>query len=112
LPETAARTSAVIKDEKALEEILDALQGAVDGEFSRKLRARRTDVVGDLQELRPVPPAEDVKWPNPDRPNRAETLDASLDALAAMTVEAARRPDPDAALTARIGRAARRLRGQ
>jgi len=70
------------------------------------------DVVGDLQELRPVPPAEDVKWPNPDRPNRAETLDASLDALAAMTVEAARRPDPDAALTARIGRAARRLRGQ
>jgi hypothetical protein len=70
------------------------------------------DVVGDVDELRPVPPPDGQEWHNPDRPRRSDVIDAALDALAAMTREAATRPDPDAQITAKIGRAARRLRGQ
>jgi hypothetical protein len=39
-------------------------------------------------------------------------VDAALDALVAMTLEAASRPDPQDQISAKIGRAARRLRGQ
>ncbi len=49
MPDTAPMSAVVKRDEKALEELLDSLQAAVDGDFTRKLRARRTDVVGDLQ---------------------------------------------------------------
>ncbi len=70
------------------------------------------DVVGDLEELRPVRPAEGARWRNPDKPRNTKTLDAALDALVAMTIEAAGRPDPDDQMSARLGRAARRLRGQ
>jgi hypothetical protein len=69
-------------------------------------------VVGDVDDLRPVPPPEDVPWSNPDRPRRPEMVDAALDALVALALEAANRPDPDEQLTAKIGRAARRLRRQ
>ena len=70
------------------------------------------DVVGDVDDLRPVPPPEDAEWANPDRPRRADMVDAALDALVAVTLEAAQRPDPHAQIGAKIGRAARRLRGQ
>ena len=70
------------------------------------------NVVGDVDELRPVAPAADERWRDPDRPQRGEMLDAAIDALVAITKEAAARPDPDAQITAKIGRAARRLRGQ
>jgi hypothetical protein len=70
------------------------------------------DVIGDLDDLRPVPPPEGAPWPDPDHPPRADMLDAALDALVALTFEAARRRDPELALTARIGRAARRLRAR
>jgi hypothetical protein len=70
------------------------------------------DVVGDVDELRPVQPAADRQWVDPDRPNRGDVLDAAMDALVAMTKEAAARPDPNDQITAKIGRAARRLRGQ
>jgi hypothetical protein len=70
------------------------------------------DVIGDLKDLRPAAPLEPDEWENPDSPPRQEMVDAALDALVAMTLEAARRPDPDEQITARIGRAARRLRGQ
>lgn len=69
-------------------------------------------VIGDLDELRPVPPAEDEPWHNPDRPRRRDVIDAALDALVAMTVEAANRADPQDQFSAKVGRAARRLRGQ
>ena len=36
-------------DERALEDLLAALNQAADGDFSVRLRARRTDLVGDLQ---------------------------------------------------------------
>jgi len=51
-------------------------------------------------------------WQDPDRPSSSDMLDAAIDALVAMTLEAAHRPDPDEQITARIGRAAKRLRGQ
>jgi hypothetical protein len=68
------------------------------------------NVVGDLDDLRPVPPDEDEVWENPDRPRRPEMLDAALDAMVALTLEAAKRPDPEEQMTAKLGRAARRLR--
>jgi methyl-accepting chemotaxis protein len=36
-------------DERALEDLLGALQKAGDGDFSARLRARRTDLIGDIQ---------------------------------------------------------------
>jgi len=70
------------------------------------------DVVGDLKDLRPTPPADDEPWQDPDRPATSDMLDAAIDALVAMTLEAAHRPDPDEQIGAKIGRAAKRLRGQ
>lgn len=69
------------------------------------------DVVGDVDDLRPVPPPEDAVWMDPDKPKQGRLVDAALDALVAMTEEAASRPDPNAQLAARMGRAAKRLRG-
>lgn len=70
------------------------------------------DVVGDVADLRPVRPDPATSWRNPDRPRRRDMVDAALDALVAMTMEAASRPDPEDQLGAKLGRAARRLRGQ
>lgn len=69
-------------------------------------------VVGDVADQRPVRPPEDAVWRDPDKPRRRDMVDAALDAIVALTVEAASRPDPDEQLTAKLGRAARRLRGQ
>ncbi len=68
-------------------------------------------VVGDVNDLRPVPPSQDAKWNDPDKPNQGKVIGAALDALVAMTEEAANRPDPNAQLAARMSRAARRFRG-
>ena len=68
------------------------------------------DVVGDVADLRPVPPSEDVAWTDPDRPRRPEMVDAALDALVALALEAADRRNPVEQIAAKIGRAARRLR--
>ncbi|MGH3368705.1 MAG: hypothetical protein ACRDPR_01775, partial [Nocardioidaceae bacterium] len=70
------------------------------------------DIVGDVADLRPARPAEDVPWADPDRPQQSKVIGAALDALVAMTGEAANRPDPDAQLTARLSRAAKRFRGR
>ena len=67
------------------------------------------DVVGDVADLRPVPPPADQPWPDPDRPRRPEMIDAAMDALVALAMEAAGRPDPDQQLGAKVARAARRL---
>lgn len=68
------------------------------------------DVIGDVEDLRPVAPHEGEVWANPDRPRRPQMVEAALDAMVALAVEAAQRPDPNEQLTARLGRAARRLR--
>lgn len=68
------------------------------------------DVVGDLDDLRPVRPVEGERWRNPDKVGSKRQLATALDALAAMTREAARRPDPERGLTHRFRNQAQRLR--
>jgi hypothetical protein len=63
------------------------------------------DVVGDPAELLPEPWPDDRKFKHPDRVSHKAQLRAALDALAAMTEEAASRPDPDASMLSRIRRA-------
>jgi hypothetical protein len=63
------------------------------------------DVVGDPSELLPEPWPEGQRYRHPDRISHKAQLRAALDALAAMTEEAASRPDPDATMLARIRRA-------
>ena len=67
-------------------------------------------VVGDLEDLRPVPLTDDEAYVDPDRVSGKRQLNAALDALAAMTHEAARRHDPDKALAGRVRAGAERLR--
>ena len=68
------------------------------------------DVVGDVDELRPVRPDPDEKWKDPDRVRAKRQLKTALDALAAMTREAARRPAPERQLTQRVRAQAQKLR--
>jgi hypothetical protein len=76
------------------------------------LQQSGVDVVGDFDDLRPVRPPEDARWHDPDRVSARKRLQVSLDALAAMTREAASRPDPDQRFTHRMRQHAERLRGQ
>ncbi|HSP60539.1 MAG TPA: hypothetical protein VLO09_05715 [Ornithinimicrobium sp.] len=69
-------------------------------------------VVGDLADLRPVRPEEGTPWHNPDKVPPRQRLQASLDALTAMTREAASRPDPDQQLVRRMRKNAGRLRNR
>ena len=68
------------------------------------------DVVGAVEDLRPVRPAPDAVWHDPDRTRPRQVADAALDALVAVIEEAARREDPDDQLGARVSKVARRLR--
>lgn len=68
------------------------------------------DVVGDVAELRPVEPDPTERWKNPDKVGAKRQLETALDSLAAMTREAARRPQPDRQLSKRVRAQAQRLR--
>ena len=70
------------------------------------------DVVGDLADLQPVRPPESAAWHDPDHVPARQRLQASLDALAAMTREAAARPDPEQSFAHRMRQHAERLRGK
>jgi hypothetical protein len=59
-------------------------------------------VVGDLDDLRPVPLADDEPYVSPDKVPPRVVLGAAIDALSAMTREAASRPDPERTLVARL----------
>jgi hypothetical protein len=74
------------------------------------LQQSGVDVVGDVDDLRPERPADDVPWHNPDRVPPRQRLQVSLDALAAMTREAAARPDSDQRFIRRMRQHAGRLR--
>lgn len=63
------------------------------------------DVIGDVDDLIPAPPPTDRRFKHPDRVSSKAQLDAALDALAAMTREAASRPDPDTTVRGRLRRA-------
>ncbi|WP_121257519.1 hypothetical protein [Nocardioides ferulae] len=67
-------------------------------------------VVGDLDDLRPVPQPDGEPWRDPDKVRAKRQLGAAVDALAAMTTEAARRRDPDDRLLARAREATGRWR--
>jgi hypothetical protein len=69
-------------------------------------------VVGDVADLRPVRPPADERWRDPDKVKAKRQLSTALDALAAMTHEAARRPAPERTLTTRVRSQARRLRSR
>jgi hypothetical protein len=68
------------------------------------------DVVGDLEDLRPVRPGPDDVWQDPDKPRAREVNAAALDALVALTIEAARRTDPDEQVPVKVARVMRRVR--
>lgn len=68
------------------------------------------DVVGDIADLRPVRPAPDEVWHDPDKARPRDVADAALDALVAMIEEAARREAPEEQLGARVIKVAKRLR--
>jgi hypothetical protein len=70
------------------------------------------DVVGDVADLMPVRPAADEPWRNPDRVRPRPRFQVAMEALAAMTTEAAARPDPDNRLADRLRRNADRLRSR
>lgn len=72
---------------------------------------RGVDVIGDLDELRPVRPVDD-DWINPDRVGNKMKYRAALTALAAMTEEAASRPRPDSGRVARLRTGLDRLRSR
>jgi hypothetical protein len=73
-------------------------------EFVEWLATSGVDVVGDPTDLLPAPvPAQTFK--HPDRVPQKAQLRAALDALAAMTREAAERPDPGDTLRGKLRRA-------
>ena len=59
-------------------------------------------VIGDLDDLRPVPLPEAEEYVNPDKVPARVVLGAAVDALSAMTREAAARPDPRRTFGARF----------
>jgi hypothetical protein len=83
---------------------------AVAEEWIEWVQGSGIDVVGDVEDLRPIAPPSDHRWVNPDRPRRPEMVDAAVDAMVALALEAAKRPDPHEQIGAKISRAARRLR--
>jgi hypothetical protein len=82
----------------------------VTEEWIRWVEDAGIDVVGKLEDLRPVWPKDDLPRPNPDRPGSAAVLDVALDAIELFLREAAsakREPLVDQAR--RVARFARRL---
>ncbi|MEI2715277.1 MAG: hypothetical protein V9G04_18805 [Nocardioides sp.] len=81
-------------------------------EWIQWLATSGVHVVGDVEELRPVRPAEDAKWVNPDAMRPKLMLNGALDALAAMTMEAASRSDPSHSRFGRVREVRERLLGR
>jgi hypothetical protein len=66
------------------------------------LRGSGVHLIGDVEDLRPVVPPEGERFRDPDKVKARRQLNAAMDALASMTAEAARRPDPDRQLVNRV----------
>lgn len=79
-------------------------------EWVEWVRGSGIHVVGDLEDLRPRRPDPEAEWEDPDEPKRGLLGDATMDALVAVIMELAERPDPTGPVS-RIARAARRIRG-
>lgn len=78
----------------------------VTGEWLQWVQSTGVDVVGDLDDLQPRWPQDMSTWRHPDRPGPGRVVDAAVDALAAMVVEAGEHIEDHSTL----GRLARRLR--
>ncbi len=76
------------------------------------LKGSGVHVIGDIDDLRPLPRRPDERYVDPDRVSTKRQLKVALDALSAMTREAARRPDPDQQLMAKVRRQTSRRRAQ
>jgi len=79
--------------------------GWVDAETERWidwLRRSGVDIVGDVDDLRSPRPRRQARWRDPDRVRPRDLVRVALDALAAMTQEAASRPDPNRQLVRRV----------
>ncbi|WP_299058289.1 hypothetical protein [uncultured Nocardioides sp.] len=76
------------------------------------LKGSGVDVIGDVEDLRPVPPDPDVRWRDPDKVTARPLLAAALDALEAMTDEAATRTPNEMQLSSRVRTGVDRLRGR
>ena len=80
------------------------------GTWIEWIRQSGIDVVGDVEELWPDRPDPEGKWRDPDRVSARKRSRVAVNALAAMTVEAAKRPDPDQTLRGRVRQGAERLK--
>ncbi len=74
------------------------------------LRDSGVDVVGDAEDLRPLPLGEDERFVDPDKVSTKRQLRVAMVALSAMTREAARRSDPQQQLIGKVRTQAKRLR--
>jgi hypothetical protein len=79
--------------------------------WSEWLVGSGVDIVGDLDDLRPVWPDPETEKRVPRRVRQRNITDAALDALVAVIEEAARRDDPRELVGSKLGKATRRLRG-
>lgn len=66
------------------------------------------DVVGDVEDLRPV--KHDGDWADPDRPRPRKMVNAALDAIEVLLAEASADKEPLITQTRKLAQAARRLR--
>ena len=71
---------------------------------------RGVHVVGDVADLRPAAPSDDAPYVDPDDVSAKQQLRVAMEALSAMTREAARRPDPDQQLVRKVRTQASRMR--
>ncbi len=76
------------------------------------IEGSRVDVAGDVHDLRPLIREPDATWADPDKIGTKPQLKAAVEALAAMTLEASRREDPQATLSAKVRTRVRGLRDE
>lgn len=83
------------------------LRGFVDEVTERWLewiQQSGVDIVGSVEDLRPVWPEHDHDWVDPDVPSEAEVADAAIEALASVLDEIARREAPEPSTVQRLSR--------
>ncbi|MCD4523623.1 hypothetical protein [Nocardioides sp. cx-173] len=68
-----------------------------------EIRARRYDVVGDLEDLRGAPPS--ARWADPDAPSEKQVAGAAVDAIKALLLENARLQQEAGALRGQLDEA-------
>ena len=69
-------------------------------------RARTSTWSATSRSCGPSGPPAGAEWRDPDRPRPRDVTSAAIDAIVALTLEAARRPDPDDTLTSRAAKLA------